>query len=184
MNAKMRVQTECLSFKKCWTISSSYDFHAHQVHFHRRYVFQSVLKSFEVLPGLLLVLPGAPRLVVGALRPVIGPPRIIAGVSRCSETCCWCFQMLPLFSPDLFSPHRFFTSALRYTRRPLHRSRTLCDLTTLESLSDNFQTLPDSPTNKNIFCRWTLDTNWNPFRYWETSIGCFSIFVKLWKATH
>ena len=70
----MRIQTEYMSFKTCWTISSSYDFQAHLQHSQRRWCFsQTAIQWFEVLPGmspalpgLSPALPGAPRLVVGA----------------------------------------------------------------------------------------------------------------------
>jgi len=63
----MRIQTEYMSFKNRWTISSSYDFQAHQQHSRRRCcVSQTALLWFEVLPDMSPALPGAPRLVVGA----------------------------------------------------------------------------------------------------------------------
>jgi len=70
----MRIQTEYMSFKICWMISSCYDFQEHQQRSQRRCCFsQTALLWFEVLPdlspalpGLLLALPGTPRLVVGA----------------------------------------------------------------------------------------------------------------------
>jgi len=58
-----------MSFKNCWTISSTYDFQAHQQCPQRRCCFsQTALQWFEVLPGFLSALPvlspalpGAPR---------------------------------------------------------------------------------------------------------------------------
>jgi hypothetical protein len=63
-----------MSFKNHWTISSSYDFQAHQQCSQRRCWFsQTALLWLEVLPdlspvlpGLSPELPGAPRLIVGA----------------------------------------------------------------------------------------------------------------------
>jgi len=103
----MIIKTEYISCKNRWTISSSYDFQAHQQHFQRWWCFsQTALQWFNVLPGLwsvftglwsvlpglwsvllslwwalpglLPVLPGAPRLVVGA-------PRLVSGIPRRSQ---------------------------------------------------------------------------------------------------
>jgi len=83
----MRIQTEYLSFNNRWTISSSYDFQAHQQRSQRRCHFsQTALLWFEVLrdmlpalPGLSLALPGAPRLVIGSPRLVTGAPSYSEG---------------------------------------------------------------------------------------------------------
>jgi len=47
----MRIQTECISFENCWTISSSYDFQAHQHQSQRRCFSQTALQWFNVFPG-------------------------------------------------------------------------------------------------------------------------------------
>ena len=77
----MRIQTEYMRFKNGWTISSSYDFQAHQQRSQKRCHFShTALLWFEVLPGLLPALPGAPSLVVGAPSYTEGrqecPPRV------------------------------------------------------------------------------------------------------------
>jgi len=48
-----------MSFKNCWTTSSSYDFQLQQQHSQRRwYCSQTALQWFHVLPGLTSELPG------------------------------------------------------------------------------------------------------------------------------
>jgi len=109
----MRIQTEYMSFRNCWTISSSYDFQAHHQPSQRGCCFsQTPLLWFKVLPdmspalsGLWLALPelwpglpgaprlviGTPRLVFGSPRLVVGTPRLVAGASSFSE----CLQECP-----------------------------------------------------------------------------------------
>jgi len=80
----MRIQTEYMGFKNCWTISSSYDFQAHQQRSQRRCCFsQTALLWFQVLAGFSPALPGAPRLVVGAPRLVTGAPSYSQGRQDC-----------------------------------------------------------------------------------------------------
>ena len=83
----MRIQTEYMSFKNCWTISSSYNFQVHPRRSQRRCFSQTADLWFNVLPDLSLpgmtsaladfssalpdlslVLPGAPKVLSGALR--------------------------------------------------------------------------------------------------------------------
>ena len=72
----MRIQTEYLSFKNHWTISSSYDFQVHRQCSQRWCCFShTALQWFElllvwspVLPGLSLVLPVLSPVHPGALR--------------------------------------------------------------------------------------------------------------------
>jgi len=75
----MRIQTEYMSFKNHWTISSSNDFQVHLQHTPRRCVFfidwSTVIRS-------------APRLVAGV-------PRIVLSAPSCSQACCWRSQVLP-----------------------------------------------------------------------------------------
>jgi len=93
----MRIQTEYMSFENRWTISSSYDFQAHQQHSHRRCRFsQTALLWFEVLPDLLPGLPGLslvlPRFLLahpGLLPAFPGAPRctkVLSGAPRYSQT--------------------------------------------------------------------------------------------------
>ena len=83
----MRIQTDYMSFKNCLTISSSYDFQAHQQRSQRCCFSQTALLWFEVLsdispalPGLSQALPGVPWLVIGAPSYSEGrqecPPRV------------------------------------------------------------------------------------------------------------
>jgi len=89
----MRIQTEYMSFKNRWTISSSYDFQAHQQCSQRRCRFSHT--------ALSLALPGAPWLVVGAPRLVVSTPRLLAGALRlCAGAPRWS-QVHPKFSPAL-----------------------------------------------------------------------------------
>jgi len=74
----MKIQTEFISFKNCWIISSSYDFQAHR----------SVPKEDDVFSDCATVIWRAPRLVVGA-------PRCVVGAPRCSQACCRRSQVLP-----------------------------------------------------------------------------------------
>ena len=92
----MRIHTECMSFKNCWTISSSIDFQAHQQHSKRRcWFFQTALLWFEVLPELFLAfsclspaLRGAPRLHVGAPRYFLVWHKVLSGTLRRSQIHC------------------------------------------------------------------------------------------------
>jgi len=100
----MRLQTEYMSFKNHWMISSSYDFQAHLKRSQRRYFSQTALLRLEVLPelspalqelslalpclspalpGLSLAFPGAPRLVVSAPWFVAGAPSSSEGRQEC-----------------------------------------------------------------------------------------------------
>jgi hypothetical protein len=76
----MRIQTEYMSFKNGWRISSSYDFQAHQQHSHRKWCFsQTALLWFEVLLDLSQVLPDPfPVLPHG--------PKAFSSALRCSQT--------------------------------------------------------------------------------------------------
>jgi len=75
-----------MSFKNCWTISSSYDFQAHQQRLHKRHISQTDQLWFDVLPGLSPAPPGAPWLVVGSPRLVTGAPKVLSGAPKCSQT--------------------------------------------------------------------------------------------------
>jgi len=80
----MRIQTEYRSFENRWTISSSYDFQAHQQSFQRRWCFsQSALLWFEVLPAISPVLPGLSLALPGAPRLVSGAPHYCEGRKEC-----------------------------------------------------------------------------------------------------
>jgi len=80
-----------MSFKYCWTISSSHDFQVHQQHSQRRCCFsQNALLWFKVLPdlspalsGLLPAHPGLPPALPGSPRFVVGGPRYSEG---CQES--------------------------------------------------------------------------------------------------
>ena len=76
----MRIQTEYMSFKNCWMISSSYDFQAHQQCSQRRWCFsQTAVLWFEVLPDMSPALPDLPWALPGA-------PKVLSGAPRCSQT--------------------------------------------------------------------------------------------------
>jgi len=82
----MGIQTEYMSFKNRWTISSSYDFQAHLQRFQRRCCFsQTALLWFEVFPDLSPALPGLSPALPGARRHVVGAPRLVAGAPSDSE---------------------------------------------------------------------------------------------------
>jgi len=80
-----------MGLKNCWTISSSYDFQAHQQRSQQRCCLpQTALLWFEVLTDMLLALPvlsaappTAPRLVVVAPRLVSGTPTHSEGQQEC-----------------------------------------------------------------------------------------------------
>jgi len=72
----MGIQTEYMSFKNRWTISSSYAFHVHHQHSQRWCFSWTALLWFEVLPDWSPALPGAPRLVIGV-------PSYSAGRQKC-----------------------------------------------------------------------------------------------------
>jgi len=97
-----------MSFKNCWTISSSFDFQAHQQCSQRKcYFSQTALQWFESLPDLSPVLPDllpelpdmslalpdlwkalpGMSLALADLSPVLpGAPRVLSGGPRCSQT--------------------------------------------------------------------------------------------------
>jgi hypothetical protein len=80
----MGIQTEYMSFKNRWTISSSYDFQVHQQRSQRRCcVSQTAVLWFEVLQDISLALPGASRADVGAQRLVAGAPSYSEGRLEC-----------------------------------------------------------------------------------------------------
>jgi len=56
INRSMRIRTEYMSFKHCWTVCSRYNFQAHQQHSQRRCFSKTALLWLEVLPGLLSAL--------------------------------------------------------------------------------------------------------------------------------
>jgi len=73
-----------MSFKNCWTISSSYDFQAHQQRSQRRCCFsQTALLWFEVLPDLSPALPVLSLALPGAPSPVVGTPSYSEGWQKC-----------------------------------------------------------------------------------------------------
>jgi len=82
----MRIPTEYMSFKNCWTISSSYHFQAHLQLSQRRWCFsQTALQWFDVLPGLSLALPGLWSALPEAPRFAVSAPSLVAGAPRCSQ---------------------------------------------------------------------------------------------------
>jgi hypothetical protein len=106
----MRIQPEYMSFKNRCTISSSYEFQAHQQRSQRRCCFsQNALLWFEVLPDAHRFVAGAPR--CSAMQRDPSPGRQAAcnypsegtrfrqsrqsrpehpGVSDGNRGCCWC----------------------------------------------------------------------------------------------
>jgi len=80
----MRIQTENMSFKNRWTISSSKDFQVHQQCSQRRCWFsQTALLGFEELPDMSPALPSAPSLVVGSPWLVASASSYSAGRQEC-----------------------------------------------------------------------------------------------------
>jgi len=83
----MRIHTEYMSFKNRWTISSSYDFQAHQQHSQGKcYFSQTALLWFEALADLSPVLPD-----LSPVRPSLSPvlpdaPKVLSSALRCSQT--------------------------------------------------------------------------------------------------
>ena len=85
----MRKQSAYMSFNNRWTISSSYDFQAHQQRSQRRCFSQTALLWFEVLPGLSSALPG--------LSPALpDAPRFTQSSLRRSDAFPNCSQSLPV----------------------------------------------------------------------------------------
>jgi len=81
----MRIQTDYLSIKNFWTISSNYDFQAHQQHSQRRCFSQTTLLWFEVLPDMLPAHPGFPPALPGFSLALPGAPKLLVGDSSYSE---------------------------------------------------------------------------------------------------
>jgi len=81
----MRIQTEYIRYRNRWTISSSYDFQAHQQCSQRGCFSQTALQWFDVLTGLWLALSGLSPALPGAAN-------LVAGAFRCSQACGWRFQ--------------------------------------------------------------------------------------------
>jgi len=131
----MRIQTEYISFKNHWTISCSHDFQAHQQRSQRTCLSQTALQWFKVLLGLWSALSGMSLALPAANRLCHRRSQVLPGL----------WSALPDLSPALLG-------APRCTWRPLHQSSKLWDLTTLGFWSDNSQTLPEAPSDKNTFC--------------------------------
>jgi len=76
-----------MSFNNRSTISSSYDFQAHQQHCQRSSWFSQIalVLWFEVLPDLTPALPGMSPALPGAPRLVVGAQRLVAGSLTYSE---------------------------------------------------------------------------------------------------
>jgi hypothetical protein len=73
-----------MSFKICWTISSSYDLQAHQQCSQRRWGFsQTAFLWFKVLPDLSLALPSLLPVYPGAPRCVSSAPMYSEGQQEC-----------------------------------------------------------------------------------------------------
>jgi len=72
--------------------------------------------------------------------------------SRCSQACRWRSQACSQRSQMLPGLSSALPGAPRCTWRPLHRSSKVWNLTTLGFWSDNSQTLPEAPSDKNTFC--------------------------------
>jgi len=75
-----------MSFKNRWTISSSYDFQAHQQRCQRRCFSRAGVLWFEVLPDWLPVCPGLSPALPGAPRLVVSTPRLVAGAPSYSDS--------------------------------------------------------------------------------------------------
>jgi len=59
----MKIQTELLTFKNLWKITSSYDCWVHQQHFQRRYYSHTALQWFKVIQYLSQALSDTPLVV-------------------------------------------------------------------------------------------------------------------------
>jgi len=113
INTEIRIQPEYMTCKNRWTISSTYDFPAHQQCSQRKCFSQSALQWFEVLPGLWPALPDAPRLVVGATRLDMSASRHVVGALTYHR----CSQMHLKFSPvhrGVLKPVTITTMLLQY----------------------------------------------------------------------
>jgi len=118
---------------------------------------QTFILWYGMHPGLSPELPGALQLVVGA-------PRFVASAPRCSKVHL-------KFSPTLRSSFNLMTitpivlhdhlSEIPVTPKaswnPLIASDTLLKLTHLSLHSTSFQTLLETPSNKNSFCWWGFE---------------------------
>jgi len=92
----MKIQTEYIGFKNCWTISSSYDFQLHQHHSQTRGFPQTALLRFEVLldmspalSGLLSVLSDMLPALPGFSPALPGAPwciQVLSGITMSSQT--------------------------------------------------------------------------------------------------
>jgi len=79
----MRMQTEYMSFRNCWMISSINDLHVHHQNSTTRSCFsQTALWWFEVLPGLLPMLPGWSSALTDLSPALQVPPRLVITVPR------------------------------------------------------------------------------------------------------
>jgi hypothetical protein len=121
----MRIQPECMSFKNRCTISSSYEFQAHQQRSQRRCCFsQNALLWFEVLPDVHRFVAGAPRCSAMQRNPSPGrrtpcnspsegtrfrqsrqshPEHL--GVSDGNWGCCWWSPLLAQLPCNSLQPH-------------------------------------------------------------------------------
>jgi len=148
----MKIQTEYMSFINSWTISSSYDSLAHQLHSQKNMLF---------LPDCSAVIRGASRLVSWAPRLAVGTPRIVIGASRPRARARSCSQVHPMISQVLWGiPNRITITPiqllsyslmiplpLKASRNALLVSRTLPKLTQLSLHSTSSQTVLKTPSD-------------------------------------
>ena len=172
----MRIQTECMCSKNCWTISCSYDFQAHQQRSQRRCCFsQTALLWFEVLPDMSLGLPG---LLPGLPGLSQGLPGLSPGLSGLSPGLLGLSHGHSDLSPGLsdLSPGLLgmlpglsgMSPVLRVTlkacRIALRGFDTLLKLMHPRLQSTSSQILLEASSDWNTLCWWTAFR-----RTWETS---------------
>jgi len=105
----MRIQSEYMSFKNRWMISSSYDFQAHLQHSQRCFS-QTAPLLFKVLPDLYQALGGL-SYALPDLSPALSD--LSSALPDLSPALPDLSSPLPDFSPALQSAHRCTQSSLR-----------------------------------------------------------------------
>ena len=161
LDISMRIQTNCTSFNKCRTMSSSFDFLVHQQCPQGR--CGSTLTPLpwnQVLPGAPRLDVRTPRAIFSSPRLCVGTPSTVGGSSQCSETSHWFHQVLPWLSRNFHCPQRVVASVPSCTWRPLHQSSPLWDCTTLKFWSNNLPILPQAPRVKSTLYWWGGAVGW------------------------
>jgi len=158
----MRIQTEYISFKNHWIISSSYDFQAYHQHSKRRCCFsQTAILWFEVLPGFSPTLPRLLSVLPGSLQVPSGLSSILPHVHKL-------FTITPMV---LLYQSAEIPVTLKASWNTLLWSDTLLKLTLPSLHSKSSQTLLEAPCDYNTFCwcRVLFDGNLPTHLNW---VGC------------